>query len=156
MEEIALSEVQKQLIERLGVASKKEGMPPAPARILALLMVSPVTELTFDQILEHLNLSKSATSTALNMLLNTGRIDYITQSGDRKRYFKNKIGNWRDTIKGSVKKITNSADVLEEILNTRPDSTPEFNKDLKDLISFLRFMNNNLPALYRQWEEEND
>lgn len=156
MEEIALSEVQKQLIERLGVASEKEGMPPAPARILALLMVSPVTELTFDQIREHLNLSKSATSTALNMLLNTGRIDYITQSGDRKRYFKNKIGNWRDTIKGSVKKITNSADVLEEILNTRPDSTPEFNKDLKDLISFLRFMNNNLPALYRQWEEEND
>ena len=91
-EAVQLSEEQRRLIEKMGVGGEKNGMPPAPARIMALLMVSPETELTFDQVRETLNLSKSATSNAINMLLTTQKIDYITKPGDRKRYFKNKIG----------------------------------------------------------------
>lgn len=155
MESIELTNEQKELIERLGVNSEKEGMPPAPSRVLALLMVSPEIELTFDQIREVLHLSKSATSNAINMLLSMNRIDYITHSGDRKRYFKNRIGNWRANVKGSLEKITNSADLLEEILEHRPETTPVFNQDLKDIISFMRYLNRQLPTLYKNWEEEN-
>lgn len=156
MEKVALTEVQKQLIERLGVNSEKEGIPPAPARVMALLMVSPELDLSFNQIQDTLGLSKSATSNAINLLLNTDRIDYITHPGDRKRYFKNKIGTWKESMQNGFQKITNSADLLEEILAHRPKETAEFNKNLKDIISFMRYINKQLPELYRNWEKQNE
>lgn len=151
---IQLTARQKELVEKIGVYHEKSGLPPAPARILALLLVSPITELTFDQIRETLNLSKSATSNAINMLLNVNRLDYITKSGDRKRYFKNKVSNWRSELRDNIFKITHAADILEEILDVRPDNTSEFNDNLRSIIDFLRFINDELPGLYQKWENQ--
>ncbi|HCX23909.1 MAG: hypothetical protein CMB80_12770 [Flammeovirgaceae bacterium] len=152
MEGVNLTEEQKKLIEKLGVNTEKDGMPPAPARVLALLMISPELELTFDQIRETLNLSKSATSNALNMLLSMDRIDYITKSGDRKRYFKNRIKSWREGVTHTFQKLERGADLFEEILNNRPKDTVEFNENLKDIISFMRYSNKRLQTIYEEWE----
>ncbi|HBF19956.1 MAG TPA: hypothetical protein DDW81_07640 [Cryomorphaceae bacterium] len=116
-------------------------------------MVSPETELTFDQVRETLNLSKSATSNAINMLLTTQKIDYITKPGDRKRYFKNKIGSWKEDVRSNFQNITRLADLFEEVLSLRPADTTEFNNKLREIIAFMRFMEEKLPGLYRQWEE---
>lgn len=155
-EKIKLSEKQKNLIERLGVYHEKTGMPPAAGRIIALLTVSPKIELSFDQIRETLNLSKSATSNAINLLINLEKLDYITHSGERKRYFSSKIGSWRDSMKQSFKNITNVADTLEEVLEQRPDKTEQFNKNLAEIISFMRYINSEIPTLYKRWEEKGD
>lgn len=154
-DQVTLSEKQKQLIERVGVQHEKAGFSPAAARVVALLLVSPVPELSFDQIRETLGLSKSATSNALNFLINTDKIDYITYTGDRKRYFKSKISSWRESMKDAIIKITGTAALMEEILEQRPDSTPEFNKSLSEVIDFMRYINQELPALYEKWEKRN-
>ncbi len=151
-EEVKLTEQQRRLIEQLGVHYEKGGTPPAHSRILALLTVSPEPELTFDEIRNTLQLSKSATSNAINLLMNTEKMDYITKPGDRKRYFKNKIGTWREDIKHSFEKITKVADLLEEVLEQRPAETAKYNQGLEDIISFMRFMNKELPEVYRKWE----
>ena len=151
-DQVKLTDEQRKLIEKIGVHSEKEGVAPASGRIMALLMVSPEVELSFDQIRETLNLSKSATSNALNMLLNTGKIDYITQPGERKRYFKNKIRSWRDEMKNAFEHITMVADLFEEVLEQRPEDTAEFNHNLREIIDFLRYMKEELPSLYRDWE----
>lgn len=149
---IILTEGQRYLIEKMGVSHEKHGTPPAPARILALLLISPDTELTFDQIRDTLNLSKSATSNALNMLLSKGKIDYMTKPGDRKRYFKNKIGSWKNELRISFQNIVKLADLFEEILEQRPENTPDFNHKLREIIDFMRFMEGKLPELYKEWE----
>ena len=82
-----LTREQEELIERFGVIQEQSGFAPASARVNALLTVSDKTSLTFDEIRETLQLSKSATSNAINNLLVLGRIGYKTQLGDRKRYF---------------------------------------------------------------------
>lgn len=151
--EITLTEKQRDLVEKVGVFHEKAGLPPAMARVLGLLLVSPVSELSFDEIRETLNLSKSATSNALNMLLNTGKIDYITKSGDRKRYFKNKLNSWKTEFRQNINKLTKAADVLEEVLENRPKDTVDINQNLKDAIDFMRFINDELPSLYQKWEE---
>lgn len=149
---IHLSQKQKELIERLGVFNEENGFPPAVSRILSLLLVSPEPALTFDQIRETLNLSKSACSNALNMLMAIGKVEYITKSGDRKRYFKNKITSWQKDIKENYKRIHGVSEILEEVLENRPGHTTEFNQALKDLISFLNFLKARIPALYEEWE----
>jgi DNA-binding transcriptional regulator GbsR (MarR family) len=155
-EGVQLTDQQKRLIEQLGVYYEKSGTPPAHARILALLTVSPQTELTFDQIRDTLQLSKSATSNAINMLMNTEKVDYITKTGDRKRYFKNKIGTWREEMQNSFHKITKVSDLLEEVLEQRPPETAKYNNDLKDIISFMRFINKELPEMYKKWEKSKE
>lgn len=151
---LSLTEKQKELIERLGVFNEENGFPPAVSRVLSLLLVSPETALTFDQIRETLNLSKSACSNALNLLLTIGKVEYITKTGDRKRYFRNKITSWQKDIKDGYKKINGASDILEEVLKNRPGNTTEFNQALKNLISFMKFLKERLPVLYAEWEEK--
>lgn len=151
--EIKLSQEQKELIEKLGVRSERHGLPPAHSRITALLIVSPEPELTFDQIRETLNLSKSATSNALNMLLTAEKIDYITRPGDRKRYFKSKIGSWKNEMRNTFKHFVLMADLFEEALSHRPEETVEFNEKLKEIIDFMRYMEKELPVLFKKWED---
>lgn len=151
---IQLTEYQKELIERLGVAHEKGGLQPAPSRVIALLLVSPETELTFDQIRETLNLSKSAASNAINLLLNVEKLEYITKPGDRKRYFRSKINSWNKDVREQFKSFQRAADLMEEILKQRPPSTPEFNGKLADVVGFIRFINNRLPELYQEWQEK--
>lgn len=82
-EEKALS-----LIEKLGCFLEKSGYLPSAARVYALLMVWHKGELHFDEIQTILNLSKGATSKALNSLLVVGRIEIFSQPRIRKKFYK--------------------------------------------------------------------
>jgi len=149
---INLSEHQKELIERLGVIHEGSGFPPAASRVASLLLISPNTELTFDEIRESLNLSKSACSNAINLLLSLGKIEYITKPGDRKRYFMIKVISWQKEIKSTFKKVSDTSVIFEEVLAQRPGNTTEFNQSMRDLISFLNYLKVELPLLYAKWE----
>ena len=91
MTNVQLTQEQRELIERMGVFYEQHGIPPMEGRIMSLLIVCDEPELTFDQIRELLGISKSTTSSALNMLLLTQRVIYKTRPGDRKRYFTSNI-----------------------------------------------------------------
>src|ERR1039457_1717695 len=98
MGKVVLSTKQKELIERIGIFFEHQGLPPAVARICGLLLISDRLELTFEEIYTTLNISKSAASNAINLLLNTHKVEYITKPGDRKRYFKMSIDQWEDLL----------------------------------------------------------
>lgn len=151
---IKLSKMQETLIEKLGIANEKGGLQPAPARVLALLLVSDVTELTFDEIHETLNMSKSAASNAINLLLTTNKIDYMTKMGDRKRYFSSKVMYWQDNLKAELTNLNLVADLLKEVHSQRPKSTIDFNKKLKDVIEFIEFLHSEIPTIYEKWEKK--
>lgn len=151
-----LTEEQKKLVEKLGVMNERSGYQPASARVLALLLVSDDPELTFDQIREVLNLSKSATSNAINNLLNSDKIEYITKSGDRKRYFRSRVAMWKEEMKKGLRDITKAAETFEEVLRQRPGNTTEFNQNLKDVIDFMKFMGEELPEMFKRWEAQRE
>lgn len=147
-----LTEAQRELIERVGLVYEAEGLSPAVSRVLALLLVSDENELTFDEIREELNLSKSATSNALNITLKLDRVEYITKPGDRKRYFRSKIQLWRDNFMNDYKKKQCWASLLKEVHALRPKDTKEFNNAIKDLYSFVEYLGKEVPKLLKQWE----
>lgn len=155
MENFKLSDYQTQLIEKMGVFHEKSGMQPAVSRIMALLLIADKLELTFDEIREALKISKSAASNALNMLLKTKKIEYVTYSGDRKRYFRTRIMNWREDMKEKFEGMTMMHTLLREILHQRATSTQEFNKTLKEIIDFMGFFHKEIPLIFKKWEEKN-
>lgn len=82
-------ELLKQLIEDFGLLiDKRLGISPLSARIYALLTLSSYEGLTFEEIREAIDASKSSTSVNVNVLIQLGYIEYHTKPGDRKRYFK--------------------------------------------------------------------
>ena len=151
---IALTEKQKTLIEKIGITIEKEGMQPVAARILGLLYVSDKPELTFDEITATLQISKSATSYGINLLLQTERLEYITFSGDRRRYFRLKISNWREEFKHKIETMTSLNVLLREVLEVRTKETPEYNASIQELVGFLDYVFQNLPLLLQQWDKE--
>lgn len=150
---MVLTEKQKVLIEKIGIVTEREGMQPAAARIIGLLYVADNPELTFDEILNALRISKSAASNALNLLLQTGRIEYTTFSGDRKRYFRIKVANWREGFTKKMEDLTSFSQLLKEVLKERNPETKEFNKNLGELADFMTYVNNQLPGLLESWEK---
>jgi len=149
---MTLTDKQKTLIEKIGIAIENEGLQPVSARIIGLLYVSDKPELTFEEITEALYISKSATSNGVNLLLQTGRIEYITFSGDRKRYFRLKVSNWREDFTSKVESMTKFNVLLRQVLEVRTKETPEYNRSITELIDFLDYVFQNMPVLLQNWE----
>lgn len=153
---MTLSDKQLELIEEIGIYHENNGFQPAVARVMGLLLVSDKPELTFEEISETLNISKSATSNALNMLLNTGHIEYITFSGDRKRYFRIKSSNWRDLFYKRMEDLGALNNILKRVLEVRKRENPIYDEKLQNFISFLDYLKTQLPNLIEKWEKENE
>lgn len=152
--EIKLSQKQKELIEKSGVFMERSGLAPAQARILSLLMISDRTELTFDEIYMTLKISKSAASNAINSLLMMERIEYHTKSGDRKRYFSNRIGAHEENFEKNMIKMLEISKLLKEVLDNRTKTTKEFNAKLQRFINFMEFLQKELPDVYKKWRKQ--
>lgn len=151
---IALKDEQIKLLEKAAVLFEKGNMQPAVAKILALLLVSDNPELTFDEIRETLEISKSATSMAVNQLLISKRIEYKTRLGDRKRYFRSRIMSWKDDMKEQTEGLRSAIDILQQINDQRPAETVEFNASLEKIIAFMEFMIEEMPDLYKRFERQ--
>jgi len=152
---ITLTQAQRELIEKFGVHMERSGMSPAEARIIALLAISNITELTFEEIYQVLQISKGAASNAINRLMNVGRIEYITKPGDRKRYFRLELTNWEKNMQEKFCSLSDIGLLWKEILDQRPASTAEFNRGLERMVSFLNFIRVELPQLFEKWQREN-
>lgn len=152
MEQSLLSESQKKLVEKFGVMLEQSGMPPAQARISGLLIISDKVELTFDEIKDALQLSKSATSNGLNTLLLMDHITYTTKIGDRKRYFKSKIASMEGEFERKIDQLLALKTMFQEVLENRTAETTEFNAKLKKVVDFLGFMQVELPVIYKKWK----
>lgn len=150
---LPLTDHKLRLIEELGVLNEQSGMQPAAARIMALLMISDKTELTFEEIYETLNISKSAASNSLNFLLSTDRVEYLTQPGERRRYFRCKLQSLKDGVQKSLANLDAFNVILKKVLDQRPVGTREFNSKLEETTQFLDFLKEELPVLFQNWED---
>ena len=140
----------------MGVFHEQQGIPPTEARILSLMLVADETALTFDQVREALSISKSATSTGLNMLLKTQKVVYTTRPGDRKRYFSSNILSWEEQASSNFSKMFEITSLLQEVLDQRTPKTKEFNEGLQKFIQFIWYLNEELPQLFEKWRNRQE
>lgn len=149
-----LSEKQRELIERIGVFHEHKGMQPLVGRIIGLMLVHEDAEVTFEEIVEDLGVSKSAVSNALNFLQAKERIVYETKPGDRKRYFKLKIQNWSEELEREIMEITKFKEFIDEVIAERGAKQGDFNSCLRDFSSFLVFFKKELPLIFDKFKSQ--
>ena len=134
---LKLTETQKTLVERYGRLLEQFGLSPVATRINALLTIVDDSSLTFDEIRSILQISKSATSTALNTLILVGLINFRTVLGDRKRYFYTEIGSWKTKVGKDFEVLLELGDVLDDIAKIKSDKDLSQKNDVTEYSNFL-------------------
>ncbi|MEP1085304.1 MAG: MarR family transcriptional regulator [Algoriphagus sp.] len=143
----------KELIERIGVFHEHKGMQPLVGRIIGLLLIHEEGEVSFDEIVEHLGVSKSAVSNALTFLQAKDRCVYSTRPGDRKRYFALKVSDWKKDFQQELENIAEIQKFIDEVLEVRTDKNPEFNCKMIEFSNFLAFFKKEIPALFERFNK---
>ncbi|MGQ8335922.1 GbsR/MarR family transcriptional regulator [Sunxiuqinia sp. A32] len=131
---------QKRLIEEIGWFYDKEGLQPIAGRIMGLLMVMDQERFTFDEIVEHLNISKSSASTALRNLEILGSIEYVTLPGDRKRYFQIKRKNALNLVDDFERKMLHAKDFFSQVVELKADKNSQNALFLTDMLGLIDFL----------------
>ena len=81
-------------------------------------------------------------------------MEYITKPGERKRYFRLKIRNWKVDIQEDMKGVFKFNNIVEEIISMRSDSNMEFNSYLIEVSNFMKFMEAELPKLVERYKNQ--
>ncbi|MFD2036074.1 GbsR/MarR family transcriptional regulator [Belliella marina] len=151
---MALGEKKRGLIERIGVHFECKGMQPLFGRILGLMLLHERAEVTFEEIVEELNVSKSAVSNALTYLQAVNKVVYHTKPGDRKRYFHLPIKDFCTEMEKEMMEIVKVEEVLEEVLIERGDNNSEFNCGLVDFLDFIKFFKKEIPLIFEKYKNQ--
>jgi DNA-binding transcriptional regulator GbsR (MarR family) len=154
MEDSERLKKQKELIEQIGRQNEKEGFQPVAARILGLLMVMDKEEYTFEEIVEEMQISKSSASTALKNLEIRGIIEYVTYSGDRKRYFRFVSGEIVGMIDEMENKMIRNLATINQIIELKKDPNSRNATFLKNVLKGMEFFIKNLEELKIQYKRE--
>ncbi|MGF1637305.1 MAG: GbsR/MarR family transcriptional regulator [Cyclobacteriaceae bacterium] len=149
-----LNKQQQELVEKIGVFLDKRGLQPALGRILGLLMVIPKAEASFEEIQEHLSLSKSAVSYGINLLQSQNKIDYITRPGERKRFFVISRNRWPTELKKELVSYLEFGEIVAEVLSVRGEENTEFNNHLEDVEKFMRFLKDEIPPIIDKYIQQ--
>ncbi|MCQ2973436.1 MAG: hypothetical protein MJ211_01350 [Bacteroidales bacterium] len=112
---------QKELIEHMGRLFSKKGFQSLPGRVIGLLIFSDKDEFTFEEIINELQISKSSASVAINSLTLLNKIEYITHSGDRRRYFRIKQSTYSEIIEDTRKNMEEIYNLVREGLELKQD-----------------------------------
>lgn len=145
----------RQKVEEIGIFFDHGGLPPLTGRVVAYLLLSEPPHRDFFEIQEFLKASKSAVSKSLNHLMQQGTVDYITFSGDRRRYFRINSNGWINTLKTGVRKVTSLKTIMEEVLQERADSVyPAFNEGLQKMLDFNITISKGIERSIAEWDQK--
>ncbi len=141
-------------VEKIGIMIEQAGQAPVPGRIVAYLMLSEPPYRDFYEIQAFLKASKSSISTALNQLMQVGVVNYITFSGNRRRYFQINTQGLTKVIKERYRKGQLINNMIMETLQHRKNSEfQRFNRELKEVIDFSTYIHKGMDKLIADWEK---
>ena len=150
-----LNESKLKFIEETGSLMEKKGFSPIVSRILSFLLIADTEEKSFYEIQESLNASKSAVSNGISFLLDKNFIKAITNSGDRKRYFRINIETWIEVLKSITEEYKGYRMAIDKALELRSEKFTESNSQLTKIRDLYQLFETKLPVILSEWETKN-
>lgn len=141
----------ERLIEKHVVNIEKLGFSPVSSRILIYLFSKGIDGAEFDEIVNDLNVSKSAVSNSLKVMEMMKLISYktINTSGKRKFFiFYNEFITGADM----VEKHQSIIELLEDIVQFR-EVNDETSENIQKLILLHKMLLEELPKIFDKWKK---
>ncbi|TVR43814.1 MAG: hypothetical protein EA394_00785 [Bacteroidia bacterium] len=142
-------------IEETGMIFERLGVTRMAGRILGYLMVSDKEHVSFDELTQVLQASKSSISTNLKALVNVEFVKPHTLPGDRKTYYMLSPDiDWRGYIIRRFENIRTMNDHFKKGLSLRVNPKDQVSKWLSGTVEFYDWLLKEYPGFMDQWQEE--
>lgn len=140
-------------VEDFGLLFEKMGHTRMTGRVYGLLLLAENERLSFQDIVEKLQASKSSISVTLKTLEQVGFIRSVSVPGDRKTYFSMLVQmNWMSLI--DQKRLVFRMMIVQykNALKFRSDSDDRISKWLNESISFHEWLDKRMDSMIDEWE----
>lgn len=133
----------RMLIEDIGIILEyRADLAPLAARIYAALLISSNEGLTFDEIIETVQASKSTVSNNLNILVQLNYVEYFTRPGNRKRYFKASKFYVKNALEQYLTLLNKELEIINRVDSYNQENNPEkFNNEKSVRSLFREYLN---------------
>lgn len=154
-----LPEAKQKFIEAWGKLGSEWGINRTMAQVHALLLLTP-TELTTDEIMEALSISRGNANMTLRDLMNWGLVEKVHKAGERKEYFFADKDTWNIARQVAKERRKRELDpilkILDELSKVKGDTkNPEyktFNKSVTDINKLAKNVDRTLETMLKAEE----
>jgi DNA-binding transcriptional regulator GbsR (MarR family) len=154
-----LPEAKQKFIEAWGKLGSEWGINRTMAQVHALLLITP-NELTTEEIMEALQISRGNANMTLRDLINWGLVEKRHKPGERKEYFYAEKDTWNIARQVAKERRKRELDpvikVLDELANVKGDkSDPEyktFHRSVTDINKLAKNVDKTLETMLKAEE----
>ncbi len=154
-----LPEAKQKFIETWGKLGTEWGINRTMAQVHALLLVTP-GELTTEEIMEELKISRGNANMTLRDLIGWGLVEKKHKAGERKEYFYADKDTWniarqvaRERRKRELEPVLKVLDELSNVEGNKDDEHYKtFNKSVKDINKLAKNVDKTLDTMIKAEE----
>ncbi len=145
---------ERHFVEDVGLYFEQMGYPRMAGRILGWLLICDPPVQSAGELADVLQASKGSLSTMTRLLIQVGLIERAGLPGQRRDYFRIRPGAWPQLIKVQMQSMTGLHQMVERGLTMLQDRDPALQQRLREAHDLYAFLERELPALLRRWEQE--
>jgi DNA-binding transcriptional regulator GbsR (MarR family) len=148
---------ERHFIEDFSLYFEQMGYPRMAGRILGWLLICDPPIQSAGELADVLLASKGSLSTMTRLLIQVGLIERVGLPGRRRDYFRIKPGAWPQLIKAQMQSMTGLHQMVERglaMLTAEEGRNPASTQRLLEAHDLYAFLERELPALLKRWEEE--
>ncbi|MFN3554535.1 MAG: GbsR/MarR family transcriptional regulator [Bacteroidales bacterium] len=141
-------------IEESGLLFEAIGMTRMAGRILGYLMVTDKEMVSFDELTQVLQASKSSISTNVKSCIIVGFVKPVTTPGDRKTYYMLSPDiSWVDLFEKRTQQLVLFSNLLRKGMQLRTNSKDKPSQWLTNALEFYEWILEHFPKVLAQWAE---
>lgn len=143
----------ERFIERMGVVAEEEGIPRICGRLLGLMLLEG-GPLSFDDIVDRLQVSRSSVSTNARLLEMRGIIERTGLPGDRHTYYRLADDPYGQMLATTLRRKRQMTRVVEEALEELPPEEAGARGRLEMMRRFHEIVIRNLESVIEKWRDD--
>jgi len=133
----------------------QEGLPLIAGRVVGWLLICDPPEQTAAELAEVLQVSRSSISSATRLLTPSGVVEGVRKRGHRQEFFRIAADGWARMLARRYEKAAGFRAVTEKGLELLEGASEQRRERLDNVHELYRFLERELPELWRRWEEQN-
>lgn len=149
MTETSSSRGVSEITELMGVWFSSLGVPRSSGQIFGYLMACDPAEQSASDIAAGTGMSRGSVSSGARMLVQLGAIEERHRVGDRKTYYRLRVGWW---VQAATTKMSGFDRLADEARRIRAAGSVTRTDGLDELIAFSQFWSEEIPELRARWE----
>ncbi|MDT0330280.1 GbsR/MarR family transcriptional regulator [Nocardiopsis lambiniae] len=140
-------------VDEVAAFFERDGLPLISGRVIGWLLICDPPEQSPARIAEALRVSRSSVSTATRLLVPGGLVETVRRPGDRNAYHRVSADGWSRMLERRYARTAAFREITERGLRALDDASPERRERLANVNELYRFLESELPALFRRWQD---